>query len=85
MFIMYRVLPYYQISTYRELRSLLTNFSLSWFLLQKAHSSLFIYLTDIIVLLIYVDDVLVVGHNTKFISSLLEQLNHEFSIKDLSP
>ena len=66
---------------------------LSQFLLQldfycsKANSSFFIYHTyDMTtILLIYVDDVLVVGNDNQFITNLLAQLIHEFVIIDLGP
>lgn len=37
------------------------------------------------ILLIYVDDVLVVGNDNQFITNLLAQLIHEFVIIDLGP
>lgn len=52
----------------------------------KADSSLFIYrkLGGIIYLLLYIDDI-VTSNNTKLLTSLVNQLNHALSMKDLSP
>ena len=64
----------------------------SQFLLQlgsycnKSDSLLFIYRThNIIIILIYMDDVLIAGNNNQSIVSLFVQLDHEFAIKDLDP
>ena len=54
------------------------------FYCNKSDSSLFIYRThDIIIILIYMDDVLIAGNNNQSIVSLFVQLDHEFAIKDL--
>lgn len=55
------------------------------FYCSKADSSLFIFCTAqiIVVLLIYVDDVLLAGNNDNFIQNLIMQLGQEFAIKDL--
>ena len=38
-----------------------------------------------IILLLYVDDMLIVGHDTKKIESLKKDLNRSFAMKDLGP
>ena len=40
---------------------------------------------DFIILLLYVDDMLIVGHDTKKIESLKKDLNRSFAMKDLGP
>lgn len=40
---------------------------------------------DYIILLLYVDDMLIVGHDTKKIQSLKKDLNKSFAMKDLGP
>ncbi|KAM1792474.1 hypothetical protein ACFX12_036326 [Malus domestica] len=52
-----------------------------------ADSSLFIFCngTNVIYLLIYVDDILVTGNNPAHISTLIHQLGRKFSMKDLGP
>lgn len=40
---------------------------------------------DFIILLLYVGDILIVGHDTKKIQSLKKELNKSFAMKDLSP
>jgi hypothetical protein len=55
------------------------------FICSKADSSLFIYHhdTNFILLLVYVDDVIITGNNSTFISSLTRRLNKDFALKDL--
>ncbi|KAK0581318.1 hypothetical protein LWI29_012417 [Acer saccharum] len=55
------------------------------FTCSKADPSLFVYRSSTItvLLLIYVDDILVIGNNDGFISKLIDQLSTEFAIKDL--
>ncbi|CAJ2640052.1 unnamed protein product [Trifolium pratense] len=55
------------------------------FTCSKADSSLFIYRhdTNFIILLVYVDDVIITGNNSNFISSLTQRLNKDFALKDL--
>ncbi len=40
---------------------------------------------DFIILLLYVDDMLIVGHDTKKIESIKKDLNRSFVMKDLGP
>ncbi|QHO13807.1 Retrovirus-related Pol polyprotein [Arachis hypogaea] len=40
---------------------------------------------DFIILLLYIDDMLIVGHDTKKIESLKKDLNRSFAMKDLGP
>jgi hypothetical protein len=64
----------------------LKNALLSWgFQNTKSDSSLFTLRgTDrITFLLIYVDDIIVTGNNTKFLEAFIKQLNTVFSLKDL--
>ncbi|GKA28156.1 uncharacterized mitochondrial protein-like protein [Tanacetum coccineum] len=53
----------------------------------KADTSLFTYFTkDIsLVLLIYVDDILLIGNSLGFINNIKQQLHNTFTIKDLGP
>ena len=53
----------------------------------KSDSSLFTLrgTNHITFLLIYVDDIIVTGNNTKFLESFIKQLNDVFSCKDLAP
>jgi len=41
--------------------------------------------TDFIILLLYVDDMLIVGHNLSRINSLKKELSKSFAMKDLGP
>jgi len=41
--------------------------------------------TDFIILLLYVDDMLIVGHNLSRINSLKKELSKLFAMKDLGP
>ena len=51
----------------------------------KSDPSLFVYTTekDIIILMLYVDDMVVTGNSSEVLSKLLQQLNKEFRMKDL--
>lgn len=40
---------------------------------------------DYIILLLYVDEILIIFHNTKKIKSLKKKLRNSFAIKDLGP
>ncbi|KAH9766800.1 retrovirus-related pol polyprotein from transposon RE1 [Citrus sinensis] len=55
------------------------------FHISKSDTSLFIKHagTDILLILIYVDDILVTGSNSKLIGNVIQQLNSEFALKDL--
>lgn len=66
----------------------LNNSLLSWgFKNTKSDSSLFTLrgTNHITFLLIYVDDIIVTGNNTKVLESFIKQLNVVFSLKDLGP
>ena len=49
--------------------------------------SLFIYHTasEVLILLVYVDDILVIGSNQKLISHFISYLHDKFSLRDLDP
>ena len=51
----------------------------------QADSSLFVYslASEVIYLLLYVDDIIITGSNLSLIDSFVHKLRHEFSIKDL--
>ena len=55
------------------------------FTCSKADSSLFIYKTNaiIVLMLVYVDDVVIIGNNNDFIDNLIHKLSTEFVLKDL--
>jgi hypothetical protein len=55
------------------------------FICSKADSSLFIHRHEInfTILLVYVDDIVLTGNSSSFISHLTKQLNEKFSLKDL--
>ena len=55
------------------------------FTCSKAGSSLFIYKinTIIVLMLVYVDDVVIIGNNNDFINNLIHKLSTEFALKDL--
>ena len=55
------------------------------FICSKADSSLFIHRheTNFTILLVYVDDIVLTGNSSSFISHLTKQLNEKFSLKDL--
>ncbi|KAH9669465.1 retrovirus-related pol polyprotein from transposon RE1 [Citrus sinensis] len=55
------------------------------FICSKADSSLFIFHNNdsLILMLIYVDDIVVIGNNTFLIDQLIHQLSIEFALKDL--
>lgn len=57
------------------------------FLNSKADTCLFILKTDttITLVLVYVDDILITGSNSMFISDLIKTLNSGFVMKDLGP
>jgi len=66
----------------------LKNVLVNWgFKNTKSDSSLFTLrgTNHITFLLIYVDDIIVTGNNTKFLESFIRQLNDVFSLKDLGP
>lgn len=61
---------------------------LSWgFINSKSDSSLFIYSKNghLLLLLIYVDDILLTGHNTEDIHRLIRLLDQQFALKVLGP
>lgn len=49
--------------------------------------SMFIYHqgSDVIYLLLYVDDMIMAGNNSSLVDKLLVQLNTEFRMKDMGP
>jgi len=51
----------------------------------QADSSLFVYSSahEIIYLLLYVDDIIIIGNNMSLTDSFIRKLRHEFSMKDL--
>lgn len=51
-----------------------------------ANSSLFVYshASTICNLLVYVDDLIITGNDTKFISSIIHKIGTQFSLKDMS-
>jgi histone deacetylase 1/2 len=53
----------------------------------KADSSLFIYNTAFVLcfLLVYVDDLIITGSDTVFVSSIVDHLGVAFSLKDMGP
>lgn len=53
----------------------------------KADTSLFIYTRNglILYLLVYVDDIILTGNNSDFISTFIHALANKFSLKDLGP
>uniref|UniRef100_A0A803NSQ7 Uncharacterized protein n=1 Tax=Cannabis sativa TaxID=3483 RepID=A0A803NSQ7_CANSA len=60
----------------------------SWkFKNSKADTSLFFYKTDtvIILVLIYVDDIIVTGNDSKRVKQFIDELNKRFTLKDLGP
>ncbi|KAH9762946.1 retrovirus-related pol polyprotein from transposon RE1 [Citrus sinensis] len=59
---------------------------LQWgFIASKSDTSLFIHHVgeDIVVILIYVDDILITGSNSKFVEGVINKLGTEFALKDL--
>ncbi|KAL6332549.1 hypothetical protein AAG906_008969 [Vitis piasezkii] len=69
---------------FTKLSHALSQWSFTSFL---ADSSMFIYKSGYIflVILIYVDDIIVIGTHSKSISQLILSLGHHFAIKDLGP
>lgn len=64
----------------------LKNSLISWgFQASKSDTSLFIQYIgeDILLVLIYVDDILITGSHSKHIESVIQNLNSEFALKDL--
>lgn len=55
------------------------------FVSSTTHTSLFILFkgTDLTLVLIYVDDIIVIGSNSAFIQSLIQSLSVKFAMKDL--
>ncbi|RVW18021.1 Retrovirus-related Pol polyprotein from transposon RE2 [Vitis vinifera] len=53
----------------------------------RADTSLFIHHTtsDILILLVYVDDILVTGSNPKLVSHFISYLHEKFALRDLGP
>ena len=53
----------------------------------RADTSLFIHYTasDILILLVYMDDILVTGSNPKLVSHFISYLHDKFALKDLGP
>ena len=51
----------------------------------KADSSLFIYKTKSVTcyFLVYVDDLIIIGNDPSFVSSIIDQLGNRFSLKDM--
>lgn len=64
----------------------ISNFLLEFGFICRIHDpSLFVYYknNDLILLLLYVDDMVLTGNNSKALDSLLEELNKQFRMKDL--
>ena len=55
------------------------------FFCNKADPSLFIYkkANDLILLLVYVDDVIITGNNATLVQKFIHDLGHDFALKDL--
>ncbi|CAH9068709.1 unnamed protein product [Cuscuta epithymum] len=51
----------------------------------RSDSSMFIYRTNsqVVYILLYVDDILITGSSTSFVSSVVNTLAHQFAMKDL--
>ncbi|CAH9110232.1 unnamed protein product [Cuscuta epithymum] len=51
----------------------------------RSDSSMFIYRTDsqVVYILLYVDDILITGSSASFVSSVIKTLSHQFAMKDL--
>ena len=45
----------------------------------------FFFFCDFIILLLYVDNILIIGHDTLKIEDLKKDLNKSFAMKDLGP
>ena len=59
---------------------------LNWgFIASKSDTSLFIFhkAGDIVVILVYVDDILVTGSNVQLVEKVIHHLSSEFALKDL--
>ena len=67
---------------YSTLRGAILEFG---FVNSRADSSLFIYKTKSVTcyFLVYVDDLVITGNDPIFVSSIIEQLSHRFSVKDM--
>jgi hypothetical protein len=69
---------------YYALKLALSEFS---FINAKSNSSLFVFSDGLILAycLVYVDDLILTGNNLLFVASIIAQLGHKFSIKDIAP
>lgn len=69
---------------YTALKQALIEFG---FVNSKSDSSLFVLHNGSILVycLVYVDDLIIIGHNLAFVASIIDQLGKKFSIKDLGP
>jgi len=67
---------------YSTLRGAILEFG---FVNSRADSSLFIYKTKSVIcyFLVYVDDLVITGNDPIFVSSIIDQLSHWFSVKDM--
>jgi hypothetical protein len=67
---------------YSTLRGAILEFG---FVNSRADSSLFIYKTKSVTcyFLVYVDDLVITGNDPIFVSSIINQLSHRFSVKDM--
>ena len=53
----------------------------------KSETSLFLRRvgTDLLLILIYVDDIIITGNDSRAVTRLIQELGREFSLKDLGP
>ena len=53
----------------------------------KSDTSLFLrrVWTDLLLVLIYVDDIIITGNDSRAVTRLIQELGREFSLKDLGP
>jgi len=67
---------------YSTLRGAILEFG---FVNSRADSSLFIYKTKFVTcyFLVYVDDLVITGNDPIFVSSIIDQLSHQFSVKNM--